>query len=105
VTKEQCSICGIAYINGTQACNCNAGPQQPLSSNERVLAAPLKDFNGTKYHICDAEGRALCNGLETTAHLRMPACQVEHSRCNRKACRMNYPDLNLTNVVMRHGNP
>ncbi len=34
-TKEQCSICGVAHVNGKPCCNCNAGPLQPLSLNER----------------------------------------------------------------------
>jgi hypothetical protein len=36
-TKEQqCSICERTYVNGKQDCTCNAGPLQPLSSNQRV---------------------------------------------------------------------
>lgn len=39
MTKEQCSICAVPYVNGKQNCNCNAGPLQPLSSN---LVADLR---------------------------------------------------------------
>jgi hypothetical protein len=69
-----------------------------LPSSETVVrAAPLKDFNGTKYHVCTLLGFALCNGRETTPHLRVPAQSVEpHTRCNRKACRQNYPDFRRT---------
>ena len=35
-SKDQCSICGVSYINGKQACNCNAGPLQPPSSKTVV---------------------------------------------------------------------
>lgn len=36
--EQQCSICEKPYRNGKQTCTCNAGPLQPLSSNERLQA-------------------------------------------------------------------